>query len=92
MMTREKALERTIERVWLLLGGSNSWNTASALLPAGGIECERMVEIARDELGAIIGKPAGLRGMRTDNNEPYPHDDLDDMAEEIMSEAGPRAS
>lgn len=82
-------LERTIHRAWLLLGGSYSCNTALAMLPAGGIECERMVEIARDELGRSIGKGPGLRGMRTDDNEPAPRDELDEIADEIMSEAGP---
>lgn len=82
-------LERTIERAWLLLGGSFSWNTALAMLPAGGVECERMVEIARDELGRAINKEPGLRGMRTENNEPAPRDELDEIAEEIMGEAGP---
>ena len=88
-MTREEQLEHTIRRAWLLLGGSPSWHTALAHLPAGGIECERMVEIARDELGAAIGMPPGLRGMRGPNNTPAPHDELDDIAEEIMSEAVP---
>lgn len=82
-------LERTIERAWLLLGGSFSWNTALAMLPAGGVECERMVEIARDELGRALNKEPGLRDMRTEDNEPAPRDELDEIAEEIMSEAGP---
>jgi hypothetical protein len=85
-MTREQKLELAALRAWRLLGGSSNWNTALGLLPAGGIECERMVEIARDELGAALGKSPGLRGMRTDNNEPSPRDYLDDIAAEIMSE------
>lgn len=84
---RIEVLERAVTRAWLLLGGSCSMNTALACLPAGGIECERMVEIARDELGAVIGKSPGLRGMRTADNEPWPRDDLDVIAEEIMGEA-----
>lgn len=89
-MNRIEELERAVTRAWLLLGGSASWNTALAMLPAGGIECERMVEIARDELGAVIGKDAGIRGMRTEANEPAPRDELDEIADEIMSEADPR--
>lgn len=88
-ISRIAELERAVHRAWLLLGGSASWNTALARLPAGGIECERMVEIARDELGRVIGKEPGLRGMRTPDNEPAPYDELDEIAEEIMSEAGP---
>ncbi len=88
-MERIEELELAVRRAWLLLGGSASWNTALALLPAGGIECERMVEIARDELGAVIGKRSGLRGMRTDDNKPAPRDELDEIAEEIMSEGDP---
>lgn len=91
-MNRIEELELAVRRAWLLLGGSQSWNTALALLPAGGIECERMVEIARDELAAVIGKPHGLRGMRTDDNQPAPRDELDEIAEEIMSEGDPLPS
>lgn len=89
-MNRIEELERAVTRAWLLLGGSGSPNTALAFLPAGGVWCERMVEIARDELGAVIGKDSGLRGMRTDDNEPAPRDEMDEVADEIMSEADPR--
>jgi len=84
-MTRIEELERAITRAWLLLGGSGSPNTALAFLPAGGLWCERMVEIARDELGAVLGKDAGFRGTETDDQ-----DEMDDVAAEIMSEADPR--
>lgn len=79
-------LERAINRAWLLLGGCNDPNTVLALLPAGGVECERFAEIVRDELAKAIGKLAGFRGMRTLSNDPAPHDELDEIAERIMSE------
>lgn len=84
--SRIEELERAVRRAWLLLGGSASMNTALACLPAGGIQCERMVEIARDELADVIGQSHGLRGMRTDDNQPAPPDELDLIAWEIMSE------
>lgn len=80
-------LERTIERCWLLIGGHRGYNTVLAMLPAGGIECERWAERVRDELGAAIGKSHGLRGMRTDDNQPAPRDELDEIADEVMADA-----
>lgn len=56
-------------------------------MPAGGVECERMAERVRDELGAALGIEPGLRGMRGENNTPAPRDWMDEMAEEIMAEA-----
>lgn len=86
-MTREQELERAVIRAYALIGGSGSWNTVLALLPAGGVECERFAERVRDELGAVLGKPQGLRGMRTDGNDPCPRDELDEIADEVMDEA-----
>jgi hypothetical protein len=39
--------ETAIRKVWRLLGGEGQDpNTVLALLPAGGVECERFAEIA----------------------------------------------
>ena len=75
-------------KAWrLLCGDGQDPNTVLALLPAGGLECERFAEIARDILGVAIGEEPGLRGMRTADNEPAPRDELDEIAEQVM--AGP---
>ena len=89
MADRIADLERAALRAWLVLGGSHSMNTCLACLPAGGVQAERMAETALAELAAVLGKRPGLRGMRTDDNKPAPRDELDEIANEIMAEAGP---
>jgi hypothetical protein len=82
---RIKELETAVRRAWRLVGGDGQEpNTVLGLLPAGGIECERFAEIARDTLGAVIGEESGLRGMRTAGNEPAPRDELDEIAQQVM--------
>lgn len=78
-------LETAIRRAWRLLGGSGSTISVLALLPGGGVECERLAEIARDTLGAAMGEPAGSPAMRTATNQPWPPDNLDDVAEQVMA-------
>ncbi|MGE8943986.1 hypothetical protein ACO2I3_18945 [Leptospira interrogans] len=78
-------LERTIHRAWLLLGGCNDPTTVLALLPGGGKTCQRLAEIALDELGRAIGKPTGFR-RATASDMPTSRNLLDNIAEQVMSE------
>jgi hypothetical protein len=69
-----KELETAVHQAWRLLGKDGQEpNVVIGLLPAGGVECERSAEVARDTLGAVIGEEPGLRGIRTANNELAPN-------------------